>query len=327
MKPRVADIATDQGSSMGVKRQYNIGDRVRVARSFHGLTQYLEGTVEFGATIGGKVYYSVKCANVTLPRTADEIIPLHNKDRTKMNDPGTCQSQLLSEIYQLILRNEPFFFVSAANVVALDVVNGYIKQLRIRYLNKGRTIPNEQLDVLLDLKDQIKAWQELNPQHVGIVHHQSHEENKVINVGPTVVTLCGSTRFMDDFIRANKEETIAGKIVLSVGFYAHQEVAPIPQQVKEALDRLHFQKIDYSHEILVIDKSVLECPACQKRLFSWDDIEEQYDDGVLVTIESKCCHKEAVKKPYIGESTRNEIAHAKKKNKKIRYRSQEKGEF
>ena len=38
---------------------------------------------------------------------------------------------------------------------------------------------------------------------------------------PTIVCLCGSTRFYDTFQQANFDETMAGKIVLSVGFYPH----------------------------------------------------------------------------------------------------------
>ena len=40
---------------------------------------------------------------------------------------------------------------------------------------------------------------------------------------PTIVCLCGSTRFYEAFQRANFEETMAGKIVLSVGFYPHAQ--------------------------------------------------------------------------------------------------------
>lgn len=34
---------------------------------------------------------------------------------------------------------------------------------------------------------------------------------------PTVVCLCGSTGFYDEFRKANLRETLAGKIVLSIG--------------------------------------------------------------------------------------------------------------
>ena len=34
---------------------------------------------------------------------------------------------------------------------------------------------------------------------------------------PRIVTLCGSTKFKEEFVRQNLNETLAGKIVLSIG--------------------------------------------------------------------------------------------------------------
>ena len=36
-----------------------------------------------------------------------------------------------------------------------------------------------------------------------------------------VITLCGSTRFKDDFERVNRELTLMGNIVISVGCFGH----------------------------------------------------------------------------------------------------------
>lgn len=76
---------------------------------------------------------------------------------------------------------------------------------------------------------------------------------------PTVVCLCGSTRFYDEFQRANFEETMKGNIVLSVGFYAHSagqahgEGVGITPEQKIMLDELHKRKIDFADEILVLN--------------------------------------------------------------------------
>jgi nucleoside 2-deoxyribosyltransferase len=77
---------------------------------------------------------------------------------------------------------------------------------------------------------------------------------------PTIVCLCGSTRYYDAFQRANFAETMAGRIVLSVGFYphsagqAHGEWIGITPEEKEDLDRLHLRKIDLCDEILVLNQ-------------------------------------------------------------------------
>lgn len=57
-------------------------------------------------------------------------------------------------------------------------------------------------------------------------------------------------------MEANYQETMAGHIVLSVGFFAHADAALKPvltMEQKEALDNLHFRKIDLADEILVIN--------------------------------------------------------------------------
>ncbi len=105
---------------------------------------------------------------------------------------------------------------------------------------------------------------------------------------PTVVTLCGSTRFYPAFQEANFNETMAGRIVLSVGFYPHNakvhgEGVGITPAQKEGLDILHKKKIDLSDEILVLNVG-----------------------------------------GYIGDSTKGEIRHAIKTGKKVRWLEPEK---
>ena len=101
---------------------------------------------------------------------------------------------------------------------------------------------------------------------------------------PTIVCLCSSTRFHTAFQEANYRETMAGKIVLSVGYYPHatQEVhgelvGCTPEQ-KVALDELHMRKIDLADEVLVLNVG-----------------------------------------GYIGQSTSNEIRYASITGKPIRY--------
>lgn len=70
---------------------------------------------------------------------------------------------------------------------------------------------------------------------------------------PTIVCLVGSTRFYDEFTRANFDETMAGRIVLTVGFFHHTAVLPITPAKKLILDELHLRKIDLADEVLVIN--------------------------------------------------------------------------
>lgn len=125
---------------------------------------------------------------------------------------------------------------------------------------------------------------------------------------PVVVCLCGSTRFKDAFAAAAREETLAGRIVLSVGLFGHTDpalaaacpacrgcgttaagaVCPFCQgdktvfdqasPVKAMLDELHLRKIDLADEVLVVS----ECG-------------------------------------YVGESTSREVAYAAEAGKKVRW--------
>lgn len=77
---------------------------------------------------------------------------------------------------------------------------------------------------------------------------------------PPVVCLCGSTRFYDEFQRANYDFTMRGEIVLSVGFYPHAaaryghgEGVGHDSQAKIALDELHKRKIDLADYVFVIN--------------------------------------------------------------------------
>jgi hypothetical protein len=77
---------------------------------------------------------------------------------------------------------------------------------------------------------------------------------------PTVVVLCGSTRFGDAFREANLRETLAGRIVLSIGCDMHSDAEVFAHMdgderdlVKDRLDSLHKRKIDLADEVLVLN--------------------------------------------------------------------------
>jgi len=76
---------------------------------------------------------------------------------------------------------------------------------------------------------------------------------KETEVKPIVVTLCGSTKFKREFMQANASETMAGKIVLSVGGFDHVEGVTLTDSQREMLGKLHMHKIDMADEILVLN--------------------------------------------------------------------------
>ena len=101
-----------------------------------------------------------------------------------------------------------------------------------------------------------------------------------------VITLCGSTRFKDAFMKAQKKLTLEGNIVISVGLFGHSGDDEVWEGMSEdtlartkiMLDDMHKRKIDMADEIFVINVG-----------------------------------------GYIGSSTRSEIEYAHATGKPVRY--------
>lgn len=101
-----------------------------------------------------------------------------------------------------------------------------------------------------------------------------------------VITLCGSTKFKDEFLKAQKDLTLKGNIVISVGLFGHSGDFEVWENMdegtltktKEMLDDMHKRKIDMADEIFVINVN-----------------------------------------GYIGDSTKSEIEYAIKTGKKVNY--------
>jgi hypothetical protein len=94
-----------------------------------------------------------------------------------------------------------------------------------------------------------------------------------------IITLCGSTKFKDEFIAEQKRLTLEGNIVISVGLFGHSGDNEVwSESTKEMLDDMHKRKIDLADEIFVINVG-----------------------------------------GYIGSSTRSEIEYASKTGKLVSY--------
>ena len=76
-----------------------------------------------------------------------------------------------------------------------------------------------------------------------------------------VITLCGSTRFKDEFMEVQKRLTLEENIVISVGLFGHSGDDEVWENMdegtltktKEMLDDMHKRKIDMADEIFVIN--------------------------------------------------------------------------
>lgn len=97
-----------------------------------------------------------------------------------------------------------------------------------------------------------------------------------------VITLCGSTKFKEEYLDAQKRLTLEGNIVISVGLFGHSGDNEVwSEGTKAMLDDMHKRKIDMADEIFIINVG-----------------------------------------GYIGESTRSEIEYAKSTGKGVKFLEQ-----
>jgi hypothetical protein len=110
--------------------------------------------------------------------------------------------------------------------------------------------------VYTNLIDALNRWYVTAKTELGL------ELNKVANALvtvneapqlPPIVCLCGSTRFKDEFMAANRRETLEGRIVLSVGFFGQEEGLDQRSITKQGLDVLHKRKIDLADEVYILN--------------------------------------------------------------------------
>jgi len=82
----------------------------------------------------------------------------------------------------------------------------------------------------------------------------SHRESIVESKSTLkVICLCGSTRFKREFEEVNRDLTINGFIVLSVGVFGHVGGVELSKKVKRQLDELHLRKIDMADAVYIIN--------------------------------------------------------------------------
>lgn len=130
---------------------------------------------------------------------------------------------------------------------------------------------------------------------------------------PEIVTLCGSTRFKEQYESEQARLTDEGVIVISVGRFGHRDGLEMDGDHKKMLDELHLRKIDLSDRIHVVNPVVLICIQCTKPV--------EYDPKWGGYRCNECSQRqgEGPSAAYVGESTKREINYALSKGKKITY--------
>jgi len=156
------------------------------------------------------------------------------------------------------------------------------------------------------MKDRME---EINKQWTSAMNLNNVIRNNLPPEFPEIVTLCGSTRFMDAYTKEMRRLTLEGKIVISVGMFGHQEGLDMASETKVMLNELHKRKIDLSDRIHVINPRVWVCYVCKKPC----------EFGSNWGRYSSCCSSSVSCGSYIGSSTRSEIEYATANGKQITY--------
>ena len=68
-----------------------------------------------------------------------------------------------------------------------------------------------------------------------------------------VVCLCGSTKFKEQFLQVQRDFTLRGYIVLSVGLFGHADDVQLTREQKEMLDDMHKRKIDMADHVFIVN--------------------------------------------------------------------------
>ena len=70
---------------------------------------------------------------------------------------------------------------------------------------------------------------------------------------PTIICLCGSTKFKTDFERVAREQTLKGRIVFTLALFSKADGENLDPEQRTLLQHLHRHKIKMSDEILVVN--------------------------------------------------------------------------
>jgi hypothetical protein len=166
----------------------------------------------------------------------------------------------------------------------LGVLHGEDAKRFTEQLDHPEPLTPEARDLVMQAKEIAKRERTALDDRDRLIREDEREKVLAgLNQGRKIITLCGSVKFWDEYVRQNAILTLQGNIVFSCGLSLkagyEDLICDLPLDgVKADLDFIHLRKIDLSDEIFVLNVG-----------------------------------------GYIGDSTKREIEYALSKGKVVRY--------
>ena len=179
-----------------------------------------------------------------------------------------AEEQLLVDYVSDIMGSQYFFFIRTMHhrpeygQYSWDGAKYFYDNLFKQVVNTKQYMELAQKRMLIFYRKMLKQKKENFKNHINFKQFFSLLENDKVpeeykyfmyDKNNRIITLCGSTRFKEDFERVNRELTLQGNIVISVGCFGHAGDSFTNEQ-KVMLDEIHKRKIDLADAIYVINK-------------------------------------------------------------------------
>jgi len=162
----------------------------------------------------------------------------------------------LTEVYKKLLEEVG----ELGEAIALSYENGNLTNVRMEAADCGLCLTillqvaakNDLLSPIASLQQMMEAKANINDQRL---HSGQRKPDR-----PKVVTLCGSTKFKEEFLEAQRYWGMEhGCVVLTITAFTHSDGGGVPEDVlgedlKSRLDALHLRKIDMSDFIYVVSR-------------------------------------------------------------------------
>lgn len=222
--PQIFNQEVPNGYSINLyslNREYDIGDTV--IKLGDNVGDFLYGVVARFFTVNGEKW-----------------IQFDSPDGEIGAAEPTSEWALATEEYvRTIINSRPIDYLCCMNDRA-----GFLDEVLYRLENKQeREVQNFMKKARENKKEFLRKQEE----------NMKKEKDLLVKEKPKVITMCGSTKWKDDYMREYRRLVFEGNIVIASLIFSHADGESTTKEQKDFLDQLHLRKIDISDAIFVVN--------------------------------------------------------------------------